>query len=427
MLLQAKFNFTKNLKIANKDATMYNSITLIILSVIMTYSQRDRFINPVPRNHRDVVKAKLNGVFDAEMPSDYQEHLAYTLFGATSSNIRNASILYYKPDTSHPKADTTPPYKLSSERILDCPELIKDYYLNPLCWGYPLIYIGLGFNLYFHNPLLNSSGEIPSDGLARITALAATATYVARADDEMHLQTIDTQTCAVVNTKNSGCVFSQIIPDGEQFYLSSKNNQQIKYYDPRTNSFPFSFGVALPPIGIAYNPLSKTLGISTPESIKLYDARNPGRVNSAPAILEFKGHKPPSKALAFFGQNKIASGGGIADKYVKIWNSQTGQSYSEVHTEAQVSDIHWIDRANIAVTSGDHKSAVSIYRQKASKLRLDAENTMPAPVIYSAQNPGNKKEIATVSKNEVLGLWSVKTVQTPITPESDLLTGYQIR
>jgi cell division cycle 20-like protein 1 (cofactor of APC complex) len=396
----------------------------------MAKNKRDRFVNLVPEEHVDIIRAKLKGSFDAEEPTDYEEHLAYALFGVTYSNIRDASILNYKPKTTPPKA-VIPPYKLTCETVLDCPDLVDNYYFNPLCWGYPLIYIGIDAQLYFHHPTLKINGQIPSDSSSTITSLAAGATYVARADEGRTFQIIDTQTANTVNTKKTRCVFSQMISDGEQFYLSSMGSQIVAHYDPRNNRFPFSLHLPVAPIGIAYNPLSQTLGISSAESIQLFDIRNLGTEARRQSILEFKEHKSPSKALTFFGRNKIATGGGNDDHFIKTWNTQTGEVYREIDTGGQVCNIHWLDANGIVATSGYNANNVSIYRQKGSGLSLDAQTELSDRVLFSAQNPADTTQIVTGSVNEELRLWSIwsphKPVQKQVSYCSDLLSLPQIR
>lgn len=396
----------------------------------MANSKRDRFVNFIPKEHHEIIKAKLRGTFDDEEPTDYQEHLSYALFGATHSNIRNTSILNYKPKTIPPKA-VTPPYKLTCGSILDCPDLIDNYYFNPLCWGYPLIYIGVDTQLYFYNPTLKRPGEIPSDNSSIITSLAANATYIARADQEKVLQIIDSQNSNVVNTKKTGCVFSQMISDGGVFYLSSMDSKIVTHYDPRNNSFPFSLQLPVAPIGVAYNPLSQTIGISSAESIQLFDIRNIATEAQLQSILEFREHKSPSKALTFFGRNKIASGGGRDDQFIKIWNTQTGELYREVNTGGQVCNIHWIDANGIAATSGYNTNSVSVYRQAGSGLSLDAQTKLSDRVLFSAQNPTDTTQIVTGSVNEQLRLWSIwsphKTAKKQELSCSELLSHIQLR
>lgn len=396
----------------------------------MANGKQDRFINRIPSKYHDLIKEKLEGTFDTGKPTDYQEHLAYALFGATHSNIRDSSILNFNPKTTPPKV-TTLPYKLTCDAILDCPALVDNYYFNPLCWGYPLIYIGLDTQLYFYNPTLKQSGEISSDSSSIITSLAANATYIARADQGKTLQIIDTQTLNAVATQKTRCVFSQMISDGEQFYLSSMDSKVVTHYDPRNNSFPFSLKLPFAPIGFAYNSLSQTIGISSPESIQLFDIRNLRTHARAQLVLEFREHKSPSKALTFFGRDKIASGGGREDQHIKIWNTQTGKLYSEINSGGQVCNIHWIDANGIAVTNGYRTNTVSIYKLKRNKLSLDGQTELSDRVLFSAQNPADTTQIATGSLNEQLRLWSIWSPHKPIQKQEssrlEFLSDIQIR
>ncbi|WP_298625357.1 hypothetical protein [uncultured Legionella sp.] len=110
----------------------------------------------------------------------------------------------------------------------------------------------------------------------------------------------------------------------------------ITHYDPRTNKFSFELKFPLEPIGMTYNPQPKTIGVCVGsgerQSIQIMDIRAINRDGQSNLLHTFKEHQSPSKALRFFGPNKIASGGGNNDRYIKIWDTRTGKLFSQAHT-----------------------------------------------------------------------------------------------
>ena len=391
---------------------MPNQIFLCCYS--MSRSKKDRFIRPIASENKDLAQAKIGGIFDSPS-SVYSEHLSHGIFGVTHTHMKEASI-FASPVQTAPPRPVLPPYKhtLTSGDTLDAPGLVNDYYSNLLCWGYRLVYIGLGEQLYFYNPETKKTGLISSDSFAPITAVSASREFVAKADAGKSLDIIDGKTLTTTSTIEADCVFSKIISDSnDNFYLASKAAGRVTQYDPRNNSFLFSLNIRDLVVGIACNPKSHLIGVSTSESIKLYDTRylRIGMRTPEPKV-EFKGHKPPSKALAFYGQDKIASGGGDKDKYLKIWDTKRGELSSKSYVGGQVCDIHWINAQCVAVTSGFNTNSVSLYQQKGDKLYLDAQETLDGRVLFAAQHPTDTTKIATGSigsPNGLLKLWSIFT------------------
>lgn len=376
----------------------------------MTLSKKDRFIKPIPAEKQALAQATIEGVVDSAPASSYSDQLCHTMFGSTHSRIKKASVFGDRSRMAPPKpASPSYKYSLTCDRILDAPDLVNDYYLNLVSWGYPLIYIGLGKQLYFYNPDSRTHGLIPSESPERITALSASPAYVAKADVGGTLNMIDAQTLTSINTIPTDYVFSKIVSDSDNnFYLASRDSKVVACYDPRNNRFPLAFELSRPVLGIAYNSLSNVIGISTDSSIQLYDRRSTG----TEPFMDFKGHRSPSKALAFFGRNKIASGGGSDDRSLMVWNTLAGQLYSKVDTGGQVCDIHWINENSVAVTGGYGACGVSLYQQKETGLSLDAREVLCERVLFSAQRPGSATKIATASlhensPNEELRLWSI--------------------
>lgn len=374
----------------------------------MAYTQKDRFIRPVKEGTRELVTAKVRGEFEGKNPSSYQQHLAYSMFGASYSNIAKAPVLNFKPSTVEPESQPkAQPYSLDREKVFDAPGLAANYFYNPLCWGYPFVYVGLNSTLYSFDVDRGEATKIPRPYKSNITALGANYQHVALCSDNAVLQIIDQKECKITAIQKSNTLFTQIVPNGwHGFYLL--NQRMIVHYDTRSGSTSF---VSLPGYlsGFAYNADTNTLGVNS-DSIRLFDTRIMKNENPE-STLEFNNHKSPGKALTFFG-NTVASGGGAHDKTVQIWNATSGKLIAMADTQSQVCNIHWINATDILVTCGHSSNSVSIYQRKGKELVLEAQdNRSTDRVLFSAQNPVKPNMVINGAPDEYLRLWSILSPQ----------------
>lgn len=354
----------------------------------------------------DLQHAKLHNLFDKSDTSFYQDSLSYQLWGATYSEISTQPILNFTLPQSTQPINYKPAFTLEVTQILDAPLISSDYYHNPLCWNSTHMYVGLGRSLYSYEIMTKQAVQLEETN-SPVIALAANPNLLLKSSDDHTLRYIDTHTLTDVR-ESKGSLYNKMVSDKERgFYALSRTDFSLDHHDERQPSANTLLDLQQTTLGLDYNSQTHSLALIG-ETVKLYDTRR----LSNPTV-EFKEHKSPAKAVAFFeGNNRIATGGGGNDRSLKIWNTSNGDLIAEANTNAQVCNIHWIGKNALFITEGFEGNKVSCWSIYNKKLALTtASEKQHDRVLFSAQNPKKGTEIVTGCAGETLSFWSVKNTK----------------
>jgi WD40 repeat protein len=363
--------------------------------------------------NRDLQRAKLEGLFDNPRPSPFSKALAYALWGVSYTTIANARIrdfsllaLEEKPiETSQPAS-----IQFSDSRLLDAPEILTDYYVNPLCWG-DIPYIGLGSALYSYNTVTNQAQEITAGSVdsSSINALAYQSNSLIRLGSDSTILLIDPEADHVIRENEYRAPFSMVASCGNNAYFISRRKGQLSLYDVRSPQINHLVRFPQPGIvGITFNPCKSTLAVSASDCIKLYDQR---KLNEPK--LTFSGHTSPGKGLAFMpGGHQIVSGGGTDDKSIQVWSGLTGKVTAKVDIESQICGVRALNRNSFFVHTGFglNTNKNSCWSIKEDQVTLKAGNprVIEGRVLFSAQDPSNPHKVVTGGDDETIGFYTIK-------------------
>lgn len=408
-----------------------------------------------PSQNRDCQRAKLEGLVD-NSSSPLGQALCSALFGVNDEELRTRSIFadlsnsYNRNQAATSQVASRPPYSLKLNESFDGPGLTSLLDINPLCWGKDsFIYFALGDELYTKGPATSTAMRMDAGYAydAKITALGYHSNVLARADLDCNTLFINAETDQIVGRIDESPLYNliQTIP-GEGFYMASKGRGIVTHIDIRTCKPTHS--LSFPPCSlknIAYNKESYTFAANTGSTIKLYDRRA-----TQHSRFNFKGHKSPSKALAFspgYG-DKIVSAGRSHNRDPKVeeelivWRSDTGAIITRANSSNHILGAHWLDRHGFFTNEarrtdkpkpGSKDQVVCWSIGKKNKLNQDSivdeshinpetgHTIINGTVVYSSQNPEKKENILTgiSSHNPRIVLWSaantvVKNVSVPI-------------
>lgn len=353
----------------------------------------------------ELQKAKLHGLFDADETA-YTDSLCRAIWGTSYKALQNAPILNFsmpKPTPIVKKVNRF--YSLENSRILNAPNMCTDFYYNPLCWG-QVIYIGIGNVLYSYDPASSTNQKILEHTVT--TASSYNQETIAQADETQTLRLIDARTHQIQQSIVRG-LFTAIVPDeaNHGFYMIDRVNDSFAHYDMRSQNHTSYYFAGAKPVGLAFNN-RYTVVISEKSSITTWDIR---KLETLP-VLKFNGHITTSKTISFspYEDKIVASGGGTADKTVKIWDTTTGKIRAEENAQAQICSIHWINKHGFFATEGFSSNRVSCWPLKEHSVELEvASPAHQDRVLFSAQNPVDPTQIVTASPDETIRFWSVKT------------------
>eukprot|EP01033_Poteriospumella_lacustris_P000094 gene94-63_t len=119
-------------------------------------------------------------------------------------------------------------------------------------------------------------------------------------------------------------------------------------------------------------------------------------------------HIAAVKAVAWcpWQRNILATGGGTADRTIRIWNAQDGANLQSVDTGSQVCAIQWSSHYKELVSShgfSDNQLIVWKYRDMSKLQELRGHS---ARVLHLAKSPDDTT-ICSASADETLCFWNV--------------------
>ncbi|OVA15153.1 WD40 repeat [Macleaya cordata] len=304
-------------------------------------------------------KSKQNPVVSSPSNEAYRKQLAETL------NINRTRILAFKnkPPTPvgvlFPEASssvqqtkpTTPRRSIpqTSERILDAPELVDNYYLNLLDWGRSnVLAIALGNTVYLWDASDSSTSELMTvdDDTGPVTSVswAPDGHHIAVGLNNSEVQLWDTTSSRKLRTLQGGHQFrvgaldwnNHILTTGRMDGLIINNDVRIRSHIVETYR-----GHHLEVCGLKWSASGKQLASGGNDNLLHIWDRSVASSNSPTQWLHrLEDHTAAVKALAWcpFQANLLASGGG---ECIKFWNTHTGVCSNSVDTGSQVCSLLW--------------------------------------------------------------------------------------
>lgn len=240
------------------------------------------------------------------------------------------------------------------ERILDAPELCDDYYLNLIDWGRDnVLAVCLGASLYLWNGNNKEISQLLSvetdpDGNPSSTTLTSVsysrdrdATLAAGFSDAT-VQIWDTAKRVQIRKLSGHANRVSSLSWNQWILTSGGRDSTIIHHDVRIqNSIIKKVDNAHTQevCGLKWSPDGSQLASgSNDNSLLIWDV---GLLDTPRFVI--REHKAAVKALAWcpWQSQVLASGGGTADRTLRIWNTNTGALINSVDTESQVCAIVW--------------------------------------------------------------------------------------
>ncbi|ROT67193.1 cell division cycle protein 20 homolog [Penaeus vannamei] len=263
---------------------------------------------------------------------------------AKEGHLNNHKVLYSAGKPTVPKAATTRHIPNMPEKVLDAPELLDDYYLHLLDWSVNNhLAVALGNSVYVWNA-----------GDGSITPLC-------QLDDPDYICSLSwIKEGNVLAIGNSSGV-TQLWDVAQQKLVRSMGGHESRVTTLSWNSYILSSGSRLGQIfhhdvRVAEHHVATLAGHSqevcglkwSPDGRLLASGGNDNQVNiwdsmNTTPIHTLTQHQAAVKAVAWcpWQNNLLATGGGTADRTIRLWNCTTGICLKDTTTNSQVSSIVW--------------------------------------------------------------------------------------
>eukprot|EP01066_Platyproteum_vivax_P010118 Platyproteum_vivax@DN4501_c0_g1_i1.p1 len=317
---------------------------------------------------------------------------------------RAASMLQSPGRANHRKVSKVP------FRVLDAPHLVDDFYLNLLDWSQSnVVSVALGAAVYMW-----------SGATAQVTKLCDladedTCTSVNWANDSKSLlavgtnngetQVWDVETCKRVRSMlgHKGRVGS-ISWNGP--ILTSGSRDHVMFHRDIRQQDHFCarlIGHRQEVCGLKWNPEGSSVASGGNDNkLLIWDSR------STVPILKFTDHTAAVKAIAWSPHQTgvLASGGGTADRHIRIWNTVNNTSIGATDAGSQVCNMHWSKNCNeIVSTHGYSLNQIIVWKcPTMSKVAVLPGHS--SRVLYLGISPDGET-LVTGAGDETLRFWNV--------------------
>ncbi len=311
-------------------------------------------------------------------------------------------------------------------RVLDAPDLADDFYLNLVDWGSQnILAVGLGSCVYLWDAVTGSVDRLCDLGdNNKITSLSwiNAGTHLAIGTNVGLVEIWDASTCKCTRTMTGHVSRVGSLAWNEHILSSGSRDRSILNRDVRV---PEHYIKKLEHVhkqeicGLKWNV----------EENKLASGGNDNRLivwdgyNTSKPLYKFEEHTAAIKAISWNPHQRgvLASGGGTADRKIKIWNTLTGTKMNDLDTGSQVCNLLWSKNSSELVsTHGYSKNQVVIWKynhHNSSSYPTESNYTAPYQlqqvasltghtyrVLYLAMSPDGET-IVTGAGDETLRFW----------------------
>ncbi|KAF1333130.1 Cell division cycle protein 20, partial [Globisporangium splendens] len=315
----------------------------------------------------------------------------------------------------------------SPTRILDAPELRDDYYLNLVSWGANnVLAVALDQIVYLYHTDSGAIQEIEActargDYVTSVAWMAdAGSCGSSKSSDKLaigtchaELQVWDAATATKVRTLRGHDERIGALAWNGDVLASGSRDAKILHHDLRHAHPQIATlsGHAQEICGLAWTPDGYTLASGgNDNTLCLWDSK---KVRSASGVTAMprhalREHTAAVKALAWcpWERNLLASGGGTADRSIKLWNASSGHVVQSVATGSQVCGLVWSRSERELLSShGFSQHELCLWRYP-SMTRVCELTGHTARVLHLALSPDGSS-VVSAAADETLRFWNV--------------------
>ncbi|KAI4460335.1 cell division cycle 20 cdc20 fizzy -related [Holotrichia oblita] len=311
------------------------------------------------------------------------------------------------------------------DRILDAPDIIDDYYLNLMDWGANnILAAALGSHVYLWNAgtgkieeLMEMSGNDYICSLAWIQegdflAVGTTSgtTELWDCSKTKRLRVMDGHSARVGSLSWNSYIVS-----------SGSRSGQIIHHDVRQRDHIVSTlsGHTQEVCGLKWSTDGKYLASGGNDNVlNIWSAVNNGHHTQNQTLYSFTAHQAAVKALAWcpWQPQILASGGGTADRHIRLWNMNTGSCANAIDTKSQVCGLLWSTNYKEMISGHGFANNQLIIWKYPGMTKVSELTGHTARVLHLAMSPDGST-VLSAGADETLRLWKCFVKNTVKTKE----------
>lgn len=407
----------------------------------------DRFIPSRIASNLELAHYKLSQDENVDNDnSDTQRAMAENLHGL---NLNSTRILSYKH-----KAPTAPegfqnPMKViytqtktpvsvknsnryipqAPDRILDAPDIVDDFYLNLIDWSSNnILAAALGAHVYLWNAgtgnieqllELDNSDYVCSlswiqDGNCLAVGTTAGTVELWDCSKNKKLRVMDGHSARVGSLSWNSYILS-----------SGSRSGQIIHHDVRERDHVVGIlsGHTQEVCGLEWSTDGKYLASGGNDNVlNVWQAVAGGAHSESNPLHTFTTHQAAVKALAWCPWQPyiLASGGGTADRHIRLWNCNTGSCTNAIDTRSQVCALLWSENYKELVSGHGFVNNEIIIWKYPSMTKVAELTGHTARVLHLAISPDGTT-VLSAGADETLRLWKCFTKSSTKSKTSEMV------
>jgi cell division cycle protein 20 (cofactor of APC complex) len=390
-------------------------------------------VTPQQKEFRRYVKSTMFGVSLNQLNDD-GELKSLLSFGSSHDDDEHPSL----PDSPYSHDIVVPLHQQTrlnqakpTRRIpqaplksLVIPDLRDDFYLNLMSWSQDgILAIGLDNAVYIlvcHTGQVNLLMELGADDNFVTSVSWCTSpgqsNYLAIGTHTSGIELWDAKSCRQVRTLSVARRnrVTSLAWNDSHWLSSGGSDSVILQHDLRMpNGYASEyFGHTDVVCGLAWNANgSKLASGSKDETVCIWDVAMSARRESLSGATPqhvFSEHKSCVKALAWcpFRESVLASGGGIDDKTIKLWNVQTGALLDSVFTGSQVTSLQWSKLYPELLSSHGYPGNQLMLWKYPKMTKMQTFQAHRGRILHMAMSPDGRTAV-TAGVDEVLSFWDI--------------------
>lgn len=232
------------------------------------------------------------------------------------------------------------------ERILDAPNVMRDYFLQLLDWGSNnILGVALTQEVYLWNADtgdVNNLMKVADDQYVSSMAWSASGQYLALGNSLGDVELWDPVSEKRLRLMRGHSARVTCLSWNGSTLTSGSKSAEIHHHDVRipkhhVGSFMGHEGQVS---GLRWSPSGQHLASGGQDKlVKIWtNTINHDTVNDKKLLHSFSEHQAAVRAISWCPWNPtiLATGGGTTDRHIRIWNCSTGSSINSVDTGSQV-------------------------------------------------------------------------------------------
>ncbi|XP_014251198.1 cell division cycle protein 20 homolog [Cimex lectularius] len=300
------------------------------------------------------------------------------------------------------------------DRILDAPEIVDDYYLNLIDWSQRnnILAVALSNSVYLWNAATGTINHLvelegsdyvcslswvkESDMLAIGTSLGDIQVWDAA--QSKRLRVMDGHSARVASLSwnsyilSSGCRSGIIVHHDVR--QRNHNVAQINAHSQEV-------------CGLKWSPDGKYLASGGNDNVlNIWQSVQDDFYSQANPLHSFRLHQAAVKALAWcpWQAGLLASGGGTADRHIRLWNCNTGVNTLSIDTKSQVCGLLWSPTFKEIISGHGYANNELIIWKYPSMTKVAELTGHTARVLHLAMSPDGTT-VLSAGADETLRLW----------------------